>query len=310
MHVLCFQLFRRTAPAAFAAALLAFGVSPIAAQDEVFLVETVRVSSAGERAEVRVTGAGSLVWSRVRVVDGIVAVVVPDADMAGGLAVEGEHSLIEEIEVAASPDGRRQAVMIAVRPYQRVHHVLDIEQGELVLRLTPLGPAPTVARATQTTIVPRDSSPPADRTPPPPEQSLGGLALASAEVLSLEESLGTAGRPFLGPAPQGSPATELLGVERSSIEGAAAFLLAGDGEFSYRCFFLPEPDRFAVDFQGVWNRSSDKNLTVDDDPVVRAVRVGQFQRSPTPVTRVVFDLARRGKVRTLRTDEGLYLVFE
>ncbi|MEM1247890.1 MAG: AMIN domain-containing protein [Acidobacteriota bacterium] len=276
---------------------------PLGAQDDAFLIETVRVSSVEERAEVRVTGAGSLVWSRVRVVDGIIAVVVPDADMAEGLAVEGSHPVIEEIEVAASPNDRRDAVMVAVRPSQRVRHVLDIEDGELVLRLTPLRPVPSVARATQSSVEPS--------SPEPEEQGYGGgLALASAEVLRTDESLGTAGRPFLGPAPEGRPATELSGVERRTLEGARAFVLLGNGEFSYRCFFLPEPDRFAIDLQGVWDQSNRQTLEPGGEGVVSRVRVGQFERRPTPVTRVVFDLARRGKVRTLRTSEGLFLVFE
>ena len=310
MQPLCFQSVRRSARGVAALVLAWIWLTPATAQDDAFLIDSVKVSADGELVEVRVTGAGSLVWSRVRVVDGIVAVVVPDADMASGLAVEGSHPVIEEIEVAASPDGRRNAVMVAVRPAQRVHHVLDIEQGELVLRLTPLGPLPTVARAT-TRVEVLDEAPPASDTDGPREAFVGeGLALASAEVLATDESLGTAGRPFLGPPPQGAAATELLGVERRTVEGAPAFLLVGEGEFSYRCFFLPNPDRFAVDFQGVWNRSDVKTLDIEDDGVVERVRVGQFERSPTPVTRVVFDLSQRGKVRTLRTDEGLYLVFE
>lgn len=304
MQPLCFQSFSSVARGLVPVAVALSCATPVAAQGDAFLIDSVRVGAVGEVVEVRVTGAGSLVWSRVRVVDGIVAVVVPDADTAEGLSVEGNHPLIEEIEVAASPEDRRDAVMVAVRPSQRVRHVLDIEEGELVLRLTPLGPLSTVARATTSVVVVEEAEPENDA---PADD---GLALASAEVLTTDESLGTAGRPFLGPPPQSAAATELLGVERRTIEGASAFLLVGEGEFSYRCFFLPEPDRFAVDFQGVWNRSDRQSLDVDDHGVVRTVRIGQFQRSPTPVTRVVFDLARRGKVRTLRTDEGLYLVFE
>ena len=133
--------------------------------------------------------------------------------------------------------------------------------------------------------------------------------MAGAEVVELDEGIGTASRPFLGPTPVGDLATSLLSVEPRTVAGTPGFLVRGEGGFSYSCFLLPEPDRFVVDLAGVMNDSAVDTVTVGGD-IVRQVRVGQFQTLPEPVTRVVFDLSARGRARIQQTDEGLLLIFE
>ncbi len=327
------------------------------AQPSLFEVERVQLMSAGGEALVRISGEGSLVWSRVRVVDGIIAVVIPDADVRSGLSAEGSHPLIAEVEVAAAPAGRRPAVMVAVRPSASVQHVLDVENGELLLRLTraeevarivpPPGPEPAAiprvelqpeppepeataetalpdadveAAQPEAAAVPR-ADPPAPISEPsadppavaPPSASPlpDGSRLSFAEVLVIGETIGSAASPYLGPAPQGQVATSFDGVGAREIEGRSAVLLRGNGEFNYTSFFLPEPDRFVIDLDGVVKRGAGTTTApLQGVALVRQVRVGQFQQEPAPITRVVFDLEGRGKVRMLPSAEGLYLFFE
>ena len=272
---------------------------------EPFRITGVEIMAEGDGAVVRISGDGSLVWSRVhKVEDLLLAVVVPDATLPLPIETQGQHPLIVKAQSGPSPAGRRQAAMVAVRLSRPVHHVLDVEDGELLLRLKPRADAPAPATSP-------DVSQPGSSTSP---GTLGvhsdSLGLAGAELLVLDESIGTAARPFLGPSPEGSPASSLQGVERRELEGRRGFFLRGDGDFGYSCFFLPNPDRFVVDLSGVRNVGGPKGMVVEDDPLVVRVRTSQFQRLPEPITRVVFDLGTRGKVRTLRTNEGLLLLFE
>ncbi len=85
-----------------------------------------------------------------------------------------------------------------------------------------------------------------------------------------------------------NPATMLSAMDvHESDEPVVSF--AGDGALVYESFELENPDRLVIDFQGVRN-----GLTAREVPVgaggVRGIRVSQYKTAPSPITRVVFDL--------------------
>jgi type IV pilus assembly protein PilQ len=79
--------------------------------------------------------------------------------------------------------------------------------------------------------------------------------------------------------------------------------LKGDRALSAHVFTLPEPRRLVVDLAGVINHF-DRHLLSVNSPLVRQVRVAQFQAVPEPVTRVVLDLRGEASYRVDETSSG------
>ncbi len=65
--------------------------------------------------------------------------------------------------------------------------------------------------------------------------------------------------------------------------------LVSDQPLTVRAFTLPEPRRLVLDLDGVINRV-DRQLMPVNSPLVRQLRVAQFQSTPVPITRIVVDL--------------------
>jgi type IV pilus assembly protein PilQ len=65
--------------------------------------------------------------------------------------------------------------------------------------------------------------------------------------------------------------------------------LKSDRPLTVRAFTLPEPRRLVLDLEGVINRVN-RQLMPINSPLVRQLRVAQFQTTPVPITRVVVDL--------------------
>lgn len=75
------------------------------------------------------------------------------------------------------------------------------------------------------------------------------------------------------------------------VAGQTDIVLALDGPAAFESMVLEGPDRLVLDLQGVVTRLDEHKIAVDRDGVVR-VRTAQHDRSPHPVTRIVFDLER------------------
>lgn len=85
-------------------------------------------------------------------------------------------------------------------------------------------------------------------------------------------------------------ATKLDSVTKSEDNGLLTIALNGNGSFGKaQDFVLEHPDRLIVDLEGVTNATAEESLAVSANGLSR-VRVAQYQVSPVPVTRVVFDL--------------------
>jgi len=91
-------------------------------------------------------------------------------------------------------------------------------------------------------------------------------------------------------APTANPATMLSAMDISGADETPVVSFAGDGTLAYESFELESPDRLVVDFQGVRNGLSAKEVAVGAGGV-RGIRVSQYKTAPTPITRVVFDLS-------------------
>jgi len=81
----------------------------------------------------------------------------------------------------------------------------------------------------------------------------------------------------------------LSAMDISGADETPVVSFAGDGTLAYESFELESPDRLVVDFQGVRNGLSAKEVAVGAGGV-RGIRVSQYKTAPTPITRVVFDL--------------------
>ncbi len=150
------------------------------------------------------------------------------------------------------------------------------------------------------------AEPPA-ATPPPATVSTATMAPPPA-ASAAPVAAGTPDKPMVGPAPAGSPATQLQSVEVLASTGGAVVRIAGDGEFPYSTFALSEPRRFVVDLGGVVNHSTRSSVQVEGS-VVERIRVAQFKPGPKPVARVVFDLRGDSLPTIERTNGALVISF-
>src|SRR5438477_61522 len=85
-------------------------------------------------------------------------------------------------------------------------------------------------------------------------------------------------------------------VETSGSGSTFAIRIAGDGALSYKAFRLENPSRLVIDLNGVKNGVIKAPANVDD-PIVKKVRVAQFQTTPQMIARVVLDLASRANYK-------------
>lgn len=114
--------------------------------------------------------------------------------------------------------------------------------------------------------------------------------------------------PAVAPRSSGKSATELEHVSSEPLDGGLGVRLAANGRVEYSAFRLENPSRLVIDLSGVRN-------TVDvpqqelGHPAVRRVRVAQFQSSPRPITRVVFDLASPIDYQVATDGDSVFVAF-
>jgi len=103
-------------------------------------------------------------------------------------------------------------------------------------------------------------------------------------------------------------ASSLKKVATSGSGDSLELHLGGNGALIYKAFKLDNPARLVIDVQGVRNSVATPILSVNDGAVQR-VRVAQFATSPTPVTRVVVDLAGKTEYAITPTGSNLFVTF-
>lgn len=105
-----------------------------------------------------------------------------------------------------------------------------------------------------------------------------------------------------------NPAKNLTAVEYEGAGSALSVLLRTDGRNDYHTFTLDDPLRLVVDLKGVVNRVNDGQYQLND-PFVRRIRVAQFESEPSPVSRVVLDLADMPDYSVDHSSDGLRIRF-
>jgi type IV pilus assembly protein PilQ len=103
------------------------------------------------------------------------------------------------------------------------------------------------------------------------------------------------------------PATLLLGIDPTSVDGGARITLRADGQLSYRTFTLERPDRLVFDLLGVQNSLGSRHVQVDAG-AIDVVRVAQFRPEPDAVARVVFDLNAPAPYRVVEKRDRIEVV--
>jgi type IV pilus assembly protein PilQ len=100
-------------------------------------------------------------------------------------------------------------------------------------------------------------------------------------------------------------------LERLETKGSGPTFevrVEGDGALQYKAFVLDKPVRLVIDFNGVRNGFT-KTLPVVDDPIVKKVRVGQFQTAPQMIARVVVDLASKTSYKIVEDGQAIRVAF-
>lgn len=97
-----------------------------------------------------------------------------------------------------------------------------------------------------------------------------------------------------------------LTLEANATAGKLAMTVDQLDRFTH--FFLESPKRFVLDLRGTL-LSLDQNDLAIDHPLVKQIRVRQFQSHPEAITRVVLDLNSDAQVRVDTTKAGLEIAF-
>ena len=247
-----------------------------------------------------------LVWTSFRNADGRVIIELPNS-VPGSRVVDlsPEEGLVSSLAVQKSEDGSRPLTRLVIATRQEVEHAVTADGNKLRIQLLPVEAQAKGKLAFEPLHEETAAGGGSAASPKAGAPAAGSPSAAPSAPLA---AAGTPDQPMTGPAPAGSPATQLQAVEVLASTGGAVIRIAGDGEFPYSTFALSEPPRFVVDLGGVINRSSRSTVQVEGS-VVERVRVAQFKPAPKPVARVVFDLRGNTLPTIERTGDSLVLSF-
>jgi type IV pilus assembly protein PilQ len=277
----------------------------------------IEIREGAPGAVVELVSNEPLVWTSFRDTDDRVVVELPNAMPAPSVGdMTPSDGLVESIEVTEETGGRRPITRLVIATRDPVEHNLRADGNLLTVELEPQGGDDGMAAReddggavtfepiaeTEPTVMAEESfedsglmEPVAPAPPVPPGPA--------------PERVGTPDAPVMGPAPSGTAASSLSGVDVANAGAMTAVEIRGDGEFAYSTFRLSDPPRFVVDLEGVVNRSTRSAIPVSQGSVER-VRIAQFKPFPDPVARVVVDLREERVPRIERTPDALVLRFD
>jgi type IV pilus assembly protein PilQ len=269
-------------------------------------IRTLDLREGAPEVFIDLEASAPLVWTSFRNTDGQVVVELPNAVPRAGLTgLNPEEGLVSSLTVENGMEGSRPMTRLVIGTRHEVEHAVSADANRLQIRLQPVETAQAASGSGLAfePLAEQGTGETAGGTEPAPAPQATAPRQAAVPGAS-----GTPDQPASGPAPAGSAATRIEGIEVLTSDGGAVIRIAGDGEFPYSTFALEAPDRFVIDLEGVINRSSRATMSVDGG-VVERVRVAQFRQQPRPVSRVVFDLRSAVVPVIERTADALVVSF-
>jgi type IV pilus assembly protein PilQ len=270
----------------------------------------MREAAPGVRLELQATAP--LVWTQYRDSEGRLVLELPNSTTAPAVADLGpQGSLVQSVTVRQVESGDRPLTRLVIATNGETEHELSANGNALQLTIVPSGAETAMATAAEP-VAPVASeevagqaaaTPPAPIAPPAPAAQ---QAAAPAPVAT--QPTGTAQAPYVAPNPSGVAATRLEDVVVENGTEGPRVRIRGDGDFAYSTFQLADPARFVIDLQGVTNGAPRATVAGTGDPLQR-VRIAQFKSQPSPVSRVVLDLASDVVPHLTPTGEGLVVTF-
>jgi type IV pilus assembly protein PilQ len=275
-----------------AAVLLPAAVGPVSAEDRVSpAITEVRQESTERSTRVIVGSTGPLAYTYYSPDPLTLVVDIPEVDVSkvpARIAVGTREVDSVRLTTLARGDGRsiaRLEVRLAsLVPYQ-------IYSKDQALNLVFERPAEAA-----------QARPPADA--PRPEPVRVEPVAPPAEAPSAPEPA----RAARAAEPSGTPATQILAVTPSEVDGLLAVHVRADGALKYQEFFLGNPDRLVLDFADVTSKASVRAVEVNRGPV-RKARVAQFSAASPRVARLVLDLSSRAPYHIVPAADGVDVVF-
>jgi type IV pilus assembly protein PilQ len=258
-------------------------------------IRSLELAEGAPEALVNLEASGPLVWTSYRDPEGRVVLELPNAVAASAVGdLAPAEGLVASVQVQRTEEGNQPLTRLIVATRQEVEHGVTADGPRLQLRLMPIE---EVAAA-----------PAAAPAEPSPSLAFERMPEEPAAEQEPEMAAGTVDAPAVAPAPAGAAATRLETVAATAGEDGTVVRLGGDGEFPYSTFLLEEPTRFVIDLPGVVMRYDQGPVMLTQGSVAR-VRVAQFQPTPQPVARVVFDLNTRLLPRIERAGNQLVVRF-
>jgi len=104
-----------------------------------------------------------------------------------------------------------------------------------------------------------------------------------------------------------SAGAELAAVDVQGADDGVRVELLAQGDFTFRTFRMNNPPRLVIDLVGATKVAS-SNRVAGDGEWIKSVRMSQFATDPSPVTRVVMDLATERSLQIRQTDRGIEII--
>ena len=292
-------------------------------------IRTMELREGAPEVYLDLEASSPLVWTSFRNPEGKVVVELPNAVPSTRVQdVAPEDGLVSSVKVQRETEGNRPMTRLVIATRHDVEHSVTADGLHLQIRLLPLDTQAAAAHPAAATAptAPRTGTadgagkqklafepvPPGSAAAPPPAAPAPATP-ANTETVSarlVPTKAGTPEEPAIAPAPAGTPATRLEGIEVLAAEGGGTVIrISGDGDFPYSTFALSDPSRFVIDLQGVVNHSPRSTLAVQSS-LVQRVRVAQFRPGPKGVARVVFDLKQGTVPHIERAAQSLVVSFQ
>ncbi len=277
----------------------------------------IREAAPGVRLELQATAP--LVWTQYRDSEGRLVLELPNSTPGPGVVDLGpEGDLVRAVTVRQVDSGERPLTRLVIATQVDTEHDLAASGNTLLLTLVPAGSDATMAVASEPVpVAPIAAAPPEaaqvrDQGEPPPAAAPPAPARpmeTTAAAPAAPAVAGTPEAPYVAPAPTGVTATRLEDVVVEAGPQGTQVRIQGDGDFAYSTFQLADPARFVIDLQGVTNAAPQATVPGTGEPLAR-VRIAQFKSQPSPVSRVVLDLAADAVPRIAATGAGLVVTFD
>ncbi len=302
-------------------------------------IDGIEVDQDGSAARIAVQTSEALVWTTYRDDQGRLVIELPNSRPADRVAgAQAYDGLVESLLVTSESVANRPLTRVTIVTRSEAEHAVTAAEGGLEIEL---GSAAALAALA-------GSAAPSTETvaavAPVMEEELGTVDEAAAvesevaevaveetgaadttvwqaadladDAVPLEEAEAVAATVETEPWTEngrsheavGQAATELRDIDVVSMDNSVVVRILGDGEFSYETLSLEAPYRYVIDLAGVANFAPRGTYSAGGAPVEQ-VRVAQFKSEPTPVSRVVVDLAYPSTPELVGLPDGLALSF-